>query len=54
MNLISQLIPEKYLTILSRFNPTELAIFEPVVNLAENERKFAILAMGDYLSDVDF
>uniref|UniRef100_A0A915EPE8 Protein farnesyltransferase subunit beta n=1 Tax=Ditylenchus dipsaci TaxID=166011 RepID=A0A915EPE8_9BILA len=51
MNLFPQLIPEKYLAMLSKFNPDELLLFDPTVNLPENERKVAIRTLGDYLSE---
>ncbi|CAD5231120.1 unnamed protein product [Bursaphelenchus xylophilus] len=43
------MIPDKFLSKLSDYK-NDLRLFEPNGNMAENERKQAIIALGDYLS----
>ncbi|KAI1712228.1 vacuolar sorting protein 39 domain 1 domain-containing protein [Ditylenchus destructor] len=50
MNMFPQLVPEKFLSSMSRISTQELTLFDPSVNLAENERRAAILELGQYIS----
>lgn len=54
MNMFPQLVPEKFLSSMSRISTQELTLFDPSVNLAENERRAAILELGQYISAVSF